>query len=829
MQAQSTLGVSSAELNPGTSTSLGVALTVSGTAPAGLEWTIAFSSTQLSAVSISPGPSATAAEKTVSCSSGASAATCILTGLNTNVIGSGVVAYLNATVAPGTTTASIQISNLVGVDPNGNDLSITSAGGGLIVVPSLSPLTCSPTTLSGGAASTCTVTLTQAAPAGGSSVNLVSNNSALTVPASVSVAAGATTATFSATAAASIGSNLTATVTATFGGSSQSANVSLLAPGGLISSLSCSPTSLVQNAVSTCTVALTQAAPAGGSNVTLASNNASLTVPASVTVAAGATTATFSATAAASIGSNQSATITATLGSSSQTTNVSLLAPGAVLISSLSCSPAGLVQNAVSTCTVALTRAAPAGGSNLTLASNNAAVSVPASVKVPWGATTSSFKATASVVKTRGTAIITASLNGSTATALLTLTGTVRTPGGNVVSSLVCSPGTLTAGGTVNCELLVPSRAHPVAVRLNSSSDQVMIPAVVTTRMNQSSLTFQGHTGAVAKQENVTITATLGDSEVEDTIQLMGASGPVLRVPQRRAARAEAPLSFSVSAIDPTDLPVQVKAVGMPAGASFDPETGVFEWSPKTSQTGKYRVAFSATNTARQSSTAQVELEVDAGLPVLNPPASCSAGAIGTLTGKWLAAPDSQLSDSSGESFDLGGTSVAVNGKAAPVLYASANRVDFVCPAQAAGAGSQVSVEVASRFGSSQPVTMGMMAASPAILSLDGSPQGQGLIRFSGTNDLVMDRNYRVPSHPAQPGDQISILATGLGSGTDLSSGTMLVQIGDVPVVVESVGAVPGRAGVLAVKDSGPGGNTFRRGACAVAGDRRRWSSVHQQ
>ena len=73
---------------------------------------------------------------------------------------------------------------------------------------------------------------------------------------------------------------------------------------------------------------LTQTAPAGGSNVTLASNNASLTVPASVLVAVGATTATFSATAA-SIASNQSAAVTATLGSSSQTATIGLLAPGA--------------------------------------------------------------------------------------------------------------------------------------------------------------------------------------------------------------------------------------------------------------------------------------------------------------------------------------------------------------------------------------------------------------------------------------------------------------------------------------------------------------------
>ena len=84
---------------------------------------------------------------------------------------------------------------------------------------------------------------------------------------------------------------------------------------------------------------LTQTAPAGGSSVTLASNNTSLTVPASVTVAAGATTATFSATAAP-IASNQSATVTATLGSSSQTATISLLAP--VLVSGVACSPTSL-------------------------------------------------------------------------------------------------------------------------------------------------------------------------------------------------------------------------------------------------------------------------------------------------------------------------------------------------------------------------------------------------------------------------------------------------------------------------------------------------------
>ncbi len=92
-----------------------------------------------------------------------------------------------------------------------------------------------------------------------------------------------------------------------------------------LSTVACNPANLGQSAAGTCTVTLSQAAPAGGSSVTLASNNALLTVPASVTVAAGATSATFNATAAASITGNQSAIVTATLGTSSTTATLSLL------------------------------------------------------------------------------------------------------------------------------------------------------------------------------------------------------------------------------------------------------------------------------------------------------------------------------------------------------------------------------------------------------------------------------------------------------------------------------------------------------------------------
>ena len=202
---------------------------------------------------------------------------------------------IHLAVSTNAVTTAINMTNTVGVDATGTGLTVSGTGGS-IIVPAISSVTCNPVNLNTNAASSCTVTLSSAAPTGGSNVTLASNNASLTVPASVTVAAGATTATFSATAAASLASNQSATVTATLGSSSQTATISLLAPV-LVSGMACAPTTLLQSAVSTCTVTLTQTAPTGGSNVTLASNNASLTVPASATVAAGATTASFIATA----------------------------------------------------------------------------------------------------------------------------------------------------------------------------------------------------------------------------------------------------------------------------------------------------------------------------------------------------------------------------------------------------------------------------------------------------------------------------------------------------------------------------------------------------
>ena len=96
----------------------------------------------------------------------------------------------------------------------------------------LSALTCAATTVAGGSSTSCTVTLSGAAPAAGAAVTLSSSNSAaLTVPASVNVGANATSASFTANGNA-VTVNQAAVVTATFGGISKTVSLTVAPTAG---------------------------------------------------------------------------------------------------------------------------------------------------------------------------------------------------------------------------------------------------------------------------------------------------------------------------------------------------------------------------------------------------------------------------------------------------------------------------------------------------------------------------------------------------------------------------------------------------------------------
>ena len=110
----------------------------------------------------------------------------------------------------------------------------------------LASITLNPGNLTGGANhnSTGTVTLSAAAPAGGAVVMLASNKPAATVQTSVTVAAGATTATFTV-ATTTVTAGTIATITATYDGISKSIG---LVVNTLLGSLTMNPSVLIGGA-----------------------------------------------------------------------------------------------------------------------------------------------------------------------------------------------------------------------------------------------------------------------------------------------------------------------------------------------------------------------------------------------------------------------------------------------------------------------------------------------------------------------------------------------------------------------------------------------------
>jgi trimeric autotransporter adhesin len=197
----------------------------------------------LSAISVSPtsvvGPASSTATVTLTAVAPSGGAVVTLTSSNTAVAG----VPANITIAAGATNASFNVA-MAAVTAN-TSVTLTAAYSGvsrtatLTVTPppppaSLNTLALNPTSVTGGNSSTGTVTLTSAAPSGGSVVTLSSNSPSATVPASVTVAAGATSATFTTTTTA-VTAAATATISAAYAGVTRTAALSINPPGTSVS------------------------------------------------------------------------------------------------------------------------------------------------------------------------------------------------------------------------------------------------------------------------------------------------------------------------------------------------------------------------------------------------------------------------------------------------------------------------------------------------------------------------------------------------------------------------------------------------------------------
>lgn len=225
----------------------------------------------------------------------------------------------SVTIAAGTNSKTFTVTHKAVVDDTTTTITATGAGGTalsndlLVKALKVTGLTLSKSSTTGGTgAVTGTVTINGPAAVGGTVVALNSSDTtAATVPATVTVAAGASTATFNVTPVATA-TDKSATITASLNGSS--ATQVLAVKAAVLLSVSVNPTTVVGGSGTTVTGTVTfdGPAPTGGRVVTLSSSlPGTASVPATVTVAAGATSATFTVSHFVVAGSTRTVTITA--------------------------------------------------------------------------------------------------------------------------------------------------------------------------------------------------------------------------------------------------------------------------------------------------------------------------------------------------------------------------------------------------------------------------------------------------------------------------------------------------------------------------------------
>jgi hypothetical protein len=191
-------------------------------------------------------------------------------------------------------------------------------------------------------------------------------------------------------------------------------------PLGSLSTVSVNPVSVNGGTAATGTVTLGSPAPAGGVVVTLTSSSAAAVVPASVTVAAEARTATFAISTTSVVASTAAVITGSSLGVSKSTTLTVNPAVASVTFSTLALNPTSVRGGrANSTATITLSAVTPTALVVNLASSNTAAARVPLTATVPAGARTVTFTVTSVTGTTNRTAVIRGTALGATRSATL--------------------------------------------------------------------------------------------------------------------------------------------------------------------------------------------------------------------------------------------------------------------------------------------------------------------------------------------------------------------------------------------------------------------------
>jgi len=426
------------------------------------------------------------------------------------------------------------------VAPSRSAIGTAASGPGGGSDPAVASIVLNPTDVVAGTNSVATVTLTGAAPSGGTVVGCTSNNTSVaTVPPALTIPAGSTSGSFAVTSHP-VASPDFAAISATAGQVTRTAvlNVSP-GSGATLSALSISPTVVSSGGTATGTVTLNGGAPTGGASVSLSSSNTAVaTVPPSVTVAPGATTATFSITAQ-TVASATSVSITGVFGGVSRFASLTVTepAPTGRQLSSLTLASTQVVGGQSVQGTVTLASATGAATAVSLSSTNTAVAQVPATVTVPANVASATFTVTTSPTTSTGFAEISASAGGVSRFVSLT---TVPPPTGPSIVSVVFFPSNLGGTGPATGRVTLSGPATQGAgITLTSGNPGVVqVPDQIVVSANTSRVDFPVTTSKVTSNTTVTITAVAccgGQGSATGSITVTTAAPPppdVVRVDQ---------------------------------------------------------------------------------------------------------------------------------------------------------------------------------------------------------------------------------------------------------------------------------------------------------
>jgi hypothetical protein len=192
--------------------------------------------------------------------------------------------------------------------------------------------------------------------------------------------------------------------------------------GAALNGVSANPSQVVGGSSSTGTVTMSAPAPANGAVVSLSSASGAVSVPGSVTVSQGASSANFGITTSP-VGAQTLTSISASYGGVIRTATFTVNPSGPPALASLSVNPAIVAGGSSAIGTVTLTAPAPAGGAQVTLGNSRPGVAtVPPGVLVAAGKTSNTFTVTTSATHRNNAVTLSASYGGVTTTATLTVT-----------------------------------------------------------------------------------------------------------------------------------------------------------------------------------------------------------------------------------------------------------------------------------------------------------------------------------------------------------------------------------------------------------------------